>query len=213
MWSSWYHVTSSFHSDSHRFVTSNNTNVFCLVSSHGSAGFPATSGTMKVYKALLLASEFPTFLESFSWCVCILHHLVQVFFNISLNSSCSGSMKEIPRNLLALSSFGSSIAHFCFSSRFDATATCFRIYGRNLSGLEVVCFLVSLPLDHVYPSDGFALKKKWISWNQAAYLTIHVVSVSLVTSMYFSGIENILQAARTIWLGVPRDDGKWNLLW
>ena len=31
---------------------------------------------------------------------------------VSLNSWSSGSMKQIPRNLLALSSFGFSIAHF-----------------------------------------------------------------------------------------------------
>ena len=30
------------------------------------------------------------------------------------------------------------------------------ISGHTLSGLEVVCFLVSLSLDHVYPSSGFS---------------------------------------------------------
>ena len=50
-----------------------------------------------VYKALL-ASEFPTFYER-SFMVC-------------LNSSSFGSMKKIPRNLLALSSFSFSIPSF-----------------------------------------------------------------------------------------------------
>ena len=36
-------VRSSFHSDSHRFVSDNNTTVFCLVFSKSAAGFPATS--------------------------------------------------------------------------------------------------------------------------------------------------------------------------
>ena len=63
---------------------------------------------------------------------------------ISLNSSQSGSMKEIPRNLLTLSSFGFSIDHFCFSLRFDASHTSFQISGHKVSALEVVRFLVSL---------------------------------------------------------------------
>ena len=71
---------------------------------------------------------------------------------VCLNSSSSGSMEKIPRNRPALSSFGFSIAHFCFSFRFDASDICFHISGHDLSGLEVVCVLVSLSPDHVYPS-------------------------------------------------------------
>ena len=33
---------------------------------------------------------------------------------------------------------------------------CFNISGHNYSGLEVVCFLVSLSPDHVHPSGGFS---------------------------------------------------------
>ena len=36
-------VRSSIHSDSHGIVSFDNTNVFCLVCSHGAASFPATS--------------------------------------------------------------------------------------------------------------------------------------------------------------------------
>ena len=69
----------------------------------------------------------------------------------------------MPRNFLALPSFGFSIAHFPFSLRFDALdmrfdaseITC-RISGHEGSGLEVVCFLVSLHPDYVYPSGGFS---------------------------------------------------------
>ena len=49
------------------------------------------------------------------------------------------------QKLLAFSSFGFSIAHFCFSLRFDASDIRFHISGHTLSGLEVVCFLVGLP--------------------------------------------------------------------
>ena len=80
-----------------------------------------------------------TFYERFPWCA---------------YSSSSGSMKMIPRCCLALSSFGFSITHFCFALLFAASDICFHISGHTLSGLEVVCFLVSLSQDHVYPSGG-----------------------------------------------------------
>ena len=89
--------------------------------------FPCTDSA-EVYKALLLASKFPTFQEHFS----------------------------LPRNFLALSSFGFAKAHFCFSLRFDASDISFQISGHNVSGLDVVCFLVSLPSDHENPSGGFS---------------------------------------------------------
>ena len=60
---------------------------------------------------------------------------------------------------LALSSFGFSISHFCFAFRFYASDICFHISGHTLSGLEVVCFLVSLPPDRVHPSGGLSFKK------------------------------------------------------
>ena len=63
---------------------------------------------------------------------------------VSLNSSSFGSMKKIPRNLLALSSFGFSIAHLCFAILFAASDMCFHISGHTSSGREVFCFLVSL---------------------------------------------------------------------
>ena len=93
-------------------------------------------------KALPLASEFLTSLER--------------FFMVCFDSSSSGSMKKIPRYCLALLSFGFSMAYFCFALRFDASDICFHISGHTLSGLEVVCFLVSLLPDHVYPSSGFS---------------------------------------------------------
>ena len=79
-----------------------------------------------------------------------------IFQKKSLNSSSSGSTKKIPRDLLALSSFGFSMAHFCFSLRFDASDTCLQISGLTLSGLEMICYLVRITTDHVYPSGGFS---------------------------------------------------------
>ena len=80
---------------------------------------------------------------------------LRAFLMMCLNSSSSGSMKKIPRNCLALSSFGFSIAHFCFALLFAASDKCFQISGHTLSGLEVVCFPVSLSPDHENPSGGF----------------------------------------------------------
>ena len=137
-------VRSCFQSDSHRFVSFNNTSVFCLVSSNGAAGFPATAAQWSFTRHCCWHRIF---------------NFLRAFFMISSHSSSSGTMKKIRRNFLALSSFGFSIVHFDLSLRLDASDTCFHISGHNLSGLEVVCFLVSLPLDHVYPSCGFSLKK------------------------------------------------------
>ena len=78
------------------------------------------------YKALLLASEISNFLRA--------------FFMVCLNSSSFGSMKKIPRNCLALSSFDFSIAHFCFAL---LVAACFHISGQTLVGLEDVSSSVS----------------------------------------------------------------------
>ena len=75
----------------------------------------------------------------------------------SLNSSSFGSIKNVPLNCLALSSFGFSLAHLCFAFFFDASDICFHKSGQTLSGREVVCFLVSLP--HVYPSGGLSFNK------------------------------------------------------
>ena len=96
-------------------------------------------------KALLLASEFPTFYER--------------FFMVCANSSSSGSMKKIPRNYLALSSFGSSIAHLCFAFFFAASDTCSHISG-HIVGSGSHLFPRLSPLDHVYPSGAFRSKNE-----------------------------------------------------
>ena len=67
----------------------------------------------------------------------------RAFSMMCLNSSSSGSVKKIPRNLLAFSSFGLSMIHFCFALLFAASDTCFHISGYTLSGLEFFFFLVT----------------------------------------------------------------------
>ena len=51
---------------------------------------------------------------------------------------------------------------FCFALRFDASDIGFHISGHTLSGLEVVCFLVSLLPDHIHPAVVHSTK--WILW-------------------------------------------------
>ena len=118
---------------------------------------------------------------------------------VSLNPSSFGSMKNIPHNSLAFSSFGFSIIHLCFAFFFTASDINFHVSGHTSAGLEVVCFLVSLSLDHVYPSGSLSFNRKNL------VLSIHVpvifilspikhpmmcIYIVLVTSMYFSGIGN-----------------------
>ena len=83
----------------------------------------------------------------------------RAFLMVCLNSSSSGSMKKIPCCCLSLSSFGFSIVHLCFAFLFAASDICAHISGHTLSGLEVVCFLVSLSPDHVYPSGCLSFNK------------------------------------------------------
>ena len=173
----------TFQSCSHRFVGIDNTSIFGLVF--------LPWQLVGVYKALPLAPELPTFYDRFSWC---------------LNSSSSGSMKKIPRICLTLSSFGFSIAHLCFALLFAASDICFHISGHSLSGLEVVCFLVSLSPDHVYPSGGLSFSKICLvrpvhasdnSLSPSTFQSSSIcfsnnisddVCVVLVTSVYFIGI-------------------------
>ena len=86
-------------------------------------------------------------------------NFLRAAFLMSLNSSSFVSMKNIPFNCLALWSFVFSFVHFCFAFFFAASDMCFHISSHTLSGLEVVCFLVSLSPDHVYPSGGLSFNK------------------------------------------------------
>ena len=70
-------------------------------------------------------------------------NFLRAAFIVSLNSLSFGSMKNIPLNCLAFSSFGISIAHLCFALFFAASDINFHISGHTSSGREVVCFLVS----------------------------------------------------------------------
>ena len=127
-------VRSSFHSDSHRFVSFNNTSVCCLVFSNCATSFPArtmfTRHCCWHRNFQLFSSVLPD----------ILKFLVLRFNEVNTTQS-SG--------IIELSFLDSP---FCFSLRFVASDICFRISGHNLSGLEVVCFLVSLsPTMKIHP--------------------------------------------------------------
>ena len=120
----------------------------------------------------------------------------------------SGSMKWIPRNLLASSSFGFSIAHLCFSLSLAFFDIPLQSSGHEWSGLDVACRFVSLSPDHMYPSGGFLLNRvNWVkpvqesdksldpsifqqSSMRLSCVTSKFVCVVLETSMYFSGIGN-----------------------
>ena len=94
----------------------------------------------------------------------------------SLSSSSFDSMKNIPLICLALSSFGFSMAHLWFDLFFAASDINFHISGHTLSALEVVCFLVSLLPDHVYPSGGLSNNKMNLVEPVHAFLLLHPLS-------------------------------------
>ena len=117
------------------------TSIFRLVFPNNAAGFPAAIfGVLQSIAAGIGISNF-----------------LRAFFMVRLNSSSSGSMIKIPRILLTLSNFGFSMILFCFAFRFDASDICCHISGHTLSGLEVVCFLVSLSSDHGNPASDDSL--------------------------------------------------------
>ena len=93
-------------------------------------------------------------------------------------------MKKISRNWLALSSFGFSMIQFCIALRFDAWDICFHKSGHTLSGLEVVCFLVSLPPDHVFPSGGLSFNEI-ILWSPSMHLIILFLHPRSSNHQYF----------------------------
>ena len=130
---------------------------------------------------MLLASEFPTFYERFD---CELE-----FFIVWLSEEYSSELSGIVE-------FGFSMAHLCFAFFSAASDKCVHISGHTLSGPEIVCFLVSLYLDHVYPSGGLSFNKmnlvKPVSASDNSLSPIHVpvifnnVSPSIHPRMYES---------------------------
>ena len=90
-------VERSFHELRCRFIGLNNASVFCLVFFNYVTSF-----------VVLCTLKFARHWGS---------NFLRAFFMISYSPS-SGSIKQIPRNFLALSSFSFSIAHFCFSLTF-----------------------------------------------------------------------------------------------
>ena len=131
-------VSSSFQPWSRAFVGIDNTSVFCLAFPNIAVGF-FTALYRYFCKALLRASEFPTFSQRLE------------FFVVWLNEEYSSRLSGI---------VDISIAHLCCAFFFFAASDInFHISGHTLSGLEVVCFLASLHPDQVYPSGGLSFNK------------------------------------------------------
>ena len=183
-------VKSSCLTLSRRFVGFNDACVFCFTIVQDATSFPVlfASGSARHH----------CWHRNFQLATRIIHYFLEFFI-------CGISE---PRNFPALASFVFSIAHFCFSLRFDASDMSFQISGFRESGLDVVCFLVSLSRDQVYNSGGVSfnivnlVKRVHVSdssrspstFQQSSILfsstTSTDVLVALVASIYFSGIGN-----------------------
>ena len=188
-------MKSSFHTLARRFVGFNNAGAFCLTISRNATGFPVLFAS-GFCKALQLASELPAFYA---------HFLKYPWIFVSQ------PMKQVPRNFLALSSFGVSIAHFCFSFRLDASDISFKNSGHKESALEGR--LLSCQSPSPSPRPCISIRWFFIQYREPSEacpriwqfsISINVptivdtfsniissdVLVALVTSMYFSGIRN-----------------------
>ena len=127
------------------------------------------------------------------------------FLMISLNSPSSRSMKYIPLSFRALSCFGFSIVHSCFSCFLAAFDLPIQISGHKYSGLVVAWIIIRRSPDHIYPGRVFSFNNvNFVNPVHAAdkvrspptfqssliRFSSRFVCVVLVTSMYFSGIGN-----------------------
>ena len=132
-------------------------------------------------------------------------------------------MKQIPRNLLALSSFGFSLDHLCFSLSLAFFAIPLQSSGHQWSGMDVACRFVSPPPDHISPSGGSSLYiVNWVKPVQESDKSLDPsifqqssMRLSCKTSKFVCiSVEDgtILLSASKIWLWVQRDGGTWSFL-
>ena len=139
-------VSRSFLPWSGAFVDINNTSVFCLAFPNIAVGFStALNRYFARHRCWYRNFQLPT-----------------SGFHCELELSVVWFDEEYPSHCLALSSFGFSIAHLCFAFFFAASDIQFHISGHTSSGREVVCFLVSLLPDRVYPSGGLSFNKLYL---------------------------------------------------
>ena len=96
-------VSSSFQTRSRALVGINNISVFCLA-------FPNIAFRASPLLFIGILQDIAAGIGTFNF--------LRAAFIVSLNSSSIGSMKNIPLNCLALSSFGFSTAHLCFAFFF-----------------------------------------------------------------------------------------------
>ena len=138
-------------------------------------------------------------------------NLLRAFFMSCLNSWSSGSMKWMPYNFLALSSFGFSIAHFLLFFAFR----CIRhecLVWRSFVFLSVSHRTMKIQTVVFHPI-------RWILWNLSTYLIILDLHQHSNNRRYFSPalhpkmflllwwrqciaveLGMILLSARTVWL-------------
>ena len=126
----------SFHTLSRRFLGFNDACVFCLTIIRSSM-----HSSRLVLQSIAAGIGTSNFLRT--------------FFMVSLNSSSAGSMKQLPRNLLALSSFGFfdsplllRFASLCFLLHQTCASTFLATKGRRLLSCQSRA-------DHVFPPGGF----------------------------------------------------------
>ena len=148
-------VRKSFQLNSRGLVSFDNSSMFCLAFPIPKVSSPQFIGVLQGIAAGIGISNF-----------------LRALFMVCLMFSSSGSMKKIPRNCPALSSFGFSMIQFCFALRFAASDKCFHISGHPVSGLEVVRFLVSVLPRTVYIRQVAFRSIKWILWNLSMHLII-----------------------------------------
>ena len=176
-------VRSSFHSDSERFVTFNNTSVFCLVSSNSAAGFNATS------------VQGSSFTKHCCWhrncqlSTSILHDILEfsMFRTNEVNTTQSSGIVKLRWSTFAFL-FASTL--LTYLSKFLATESLVWMSFAFLSVSHQTSNIVNL-VKPVHISDNSRSPVTFhFSTMFFSSITSNDVLVALVTSMYSSGTEN-----------------------
>ena len=136
-------MSSSFWPWSRAFVGINNTSVFCLAFTNIAVGVLHCSLSV-LCKALLLASELPTFSERLS--------------SVSLKSSIVWFDEVYSSQLSGIVGHWFLESHICFAFFFAASDINFHISGHTSVRTRFFCFLVTLLQNHENPSRGLTFK-------------------------------------------------------
>ena len=117
-------------------------------------------------------------------------NFLRAAFIVRLNSSSFGSMKKIPLNFLALSSFGFSIVDFCFAFFVAASDIYFlHIFGHTSSGREV--FLSPRKSPRTMCIHQVASRStRWILWSLSMHQTTLFLHPRCSNLLYFSPVTH-----------------------